>query len=111
MFRLSTTDEDGATVFTMDGQLLGEYTKFIEESCDSAAKTGKRVHLHLRDVSAIDEGGRSLLGRLANKGVEIRASGIYTSYVVQALNREASERMTSIHSNARARNCDRGWRS
>lgn len=86
MFRLSKTDEDGSTVFTVDGQLAAECIDFVERSCNSAATKGKQVHLHLRDVSAIDEAGRSLLGRLFRKGVEIRASGLYTSYIVQALN-------------------------
>lgn len=86
MFRLSKTDEDGATVFTVDGQLAAEYINVVEESCNSAATKGERVHLHIRGVSAIDEAGCSLLRRLAQKGVEIRASGIYTSYIVQALN-------------------------
>lgn len=86
MFRLSKTGDDGATVFTVDGQLATEYINVVEESCSSAAGEGKRVSLHLRDVSAIDEAGHCLLRRLAQKGVEIRGSGIYTSYLVQDLN-------------------------
>ena len=85
MFRLSKTEEDGATVCTVDGYLAAEYIDIVEESCNSAATKGTRVHLHLREITAIDEAGRSLLRRLAQKGVEIRASGIYTSYIVQAL--------------------------
>jgi hypothetical protein len=85
VFRLSTPEEEGATVLTVDGQLAREYINFVEESCNSAATKGKRVQLHLRDISAIDDAGRSLLHRLAHKGVEIRASGIYTSYVVRGL--------------------------
>ena len=86
VFRLSNTDDDGATVFTVDGEVATEYINLVEEFCDSAALLGKRVRLHLRDISAIDETGRCLLRRLAQKGIEIRASGIYTSYLVQDLN-------------------------
>ena len=86
VFRLSKTDDDGATVFTVDGELAAEYVSVVEESCSSAALKRKRVRLHLRDVSAIDEAGHCLLRRLAQKGIEIRASGIYTSYLVQDLN-------------------------
>ena len=86
MFRLSKTDENGATVFTVDGQLAAECILVVEESCNSAKTNGKRVHLHLRDVSVIDKAGESLLNRLTQRGVEIRASGIYTSYIVQSLN-------------------------
>jgi hypothetical protein len=86
VFRLSKTDEDGATAFTVDGQLATEYISVVEESCSSAAGKGKRVSLHLRGVSVIDEAGYCLLRRLAQKGVEIRGSGIYTCYLVQDLN-------------------------
>ena len=88
MFRLNKTDEDGATVFTVDGQLATEYVNIVEESCDSAVTKGERVRLQLRDVSSIDEAGHCLLHRLAQKGVAIRGSGIYTSYIVQDLNAE-----------------------
>jgi hypothetical protein len=43
---------------------------------------GRPVHLFLRDVSHIDEHGRSLLSRLARKGVRLSASGVYSSYIV-----------------------------
>ncbi|MGA7415898.1 MAG: STAS domain-containing protein [Bryobacteraceae bacterium] len=90
VFRLNKTDEDGATVFTVDGQLATEYVNIVEESCDSAVTKGKRVRLQLRDVSSIDEAGHSLLRRLARKGIAIRGSGIYTSYIVQDLNAKNS---------------------
>ena len=88
MFRLNKTDEEGATVFTVDGQLATEYVHIVEESCDSAVTKGKRVRLQLRDVSSIDEAGHALLRRLAQKGIAIRGSGIYTSYIIQDLNAE-----------------------
>jgi ABC-type transporter Mla MlaB component len=73
-------------VLTLEGQLVGEYTTFIEESCNAALSKDRRVSLQLNDVSTIDEAGRSLLRKLAHKGIEIRASGIYTSYVVRSIN-------------------------
>ncbi|MEO8593234.1 MAG: hypothetical protein ABI759_07930 [Candidatus Solibacter sp.] len=73
-------------MLTLEGQLVGEYTTFIEESCNAALSNDRRVALQLMNVSTIDEAGRSLLRKLARQGIEIRASGIYTSYVVKSIN-------------------------
>jgi len=43
------------------------------------------VQLYLRDVTSVDQSGQNLLSRLAAKGIDLVASGVYTSYLVQAL--------------------------
>lgn len=85
MFRVSKAEERSRTIVTIDGQLSGDYITVVETCCDQAISTGKPVHLFLRDVSTIDQAGRALLCRLAAKGVRLLASGVYTSYLVQAL--------------------------
>src|SRR4029077_20383226 len=50
--------------------------------CIDALSKGKPVRLHLRDVSAIDERGRTMLRHLAAEGVDLTANGIYSSYIV-----------------------------
>jgi hypothetical protein len=45
------------------------------------------VHLFLRNVFDIDDIGRSLLSRLAAQGVQLSASGVYSSYVVANIGR------------------------
>jgi hypothetical protein len=47
--------------------------------------TGKRVSLFLRDVPAIDDDGRSLLRRLAERGVRLLGSGAYVAQVIEAV--------------------------
>ena len=42
------------------------------------------VHLHLRDITAVDEAGKDLLRRLLANGVRLVASGVYTSYLMQS---------------------------
>ena len=49
---------------------------------------GRPVQLYLRDVTSVDQAGQKLLSRLAAKGVHLAASGVYTSYLVQALTSE-----------------------
>lgn len=82
MIRLLTTDAPGAITITIDGRLVGDYIATVEDSISEAIKRQKPVRLFLRDVSQIDEHGRKLLSRLAARGVQLSASGIYSSYLV-----------------------------
>lgn len=91
MFRVSTAEEGPRTIITIDGQLAGDSTGVVGTCCEQAISTGRPVHLFLRDVSAVDQAGRALLRRLAAKGVRLIASGVYTSYLVRALNPAGTE--------------------
>ena len=82
MIRILTTNEPSAVTITIDGQLMGDYVDAVETSVNEAIKERRPVHLFLRDVSPIDEHGRNLLWRLATKGVELSASGVYSRYIV-----------------------------
>ena len=86
MFRVSKTEERSRTIFTIEGQLSSEYIEVVETCCDQAIAAARSVELFLRDVSTIDAAGRALLGRLAAKGVRLVGSGVYTSYLVTAVN-------------------------
>jgi hypothetical protein len=85
MFRVNQTKDRFGTVVSIDGQLVGDYVHVAEECCSQALSDGKPVRVFLRDVSAIDEAGRDLLRRLAEQGVRLLASGVYTSHLVKCL--------------------------
>src|SRR5689334_7612386 len=82
MIRVMTADEPASTTITVDGDLSGESVEPVETCCIEAISKGRPVRLYLRDVSAIDERGRSMLRKLVDKGVGLKASGLYSSYVV-----------------------------
>lgn len=88
MIRIITADEPALTMITVEGQLAGDNIQAVETICDQARSNGKPIRLFLRDVSAIGEDGQALLRRLAAKGVGLKASGIYTSYLVQLIQQE-----------------------
>jgi hypothetical protein len=88
MIRLSTNEEGGKTVITVDGQLLSDHIEVIEDCCSRAMLGGKPVQLFLQDVSSVDQTGRSMLRRLVAKGIEIRAAGVHASYHVDAVHSE-----------------------
>jgi hypothetical protein len=87
MIRVLTADEPNATTITVDGQLVGDSVDAVEKCSDQAIYQGKPVYLFLRDVSHIDEHGRSLLSRLNGKGVRLSASGVYSSYIVAEISK------------------------
>lgn len=85
MIRVMTADESALTTITVDGQLSGEYIEVVERCCEEARSKGKPTCLFLRDVPVIGEDGRALLRRLAAKGVRLKSSGVYNSYIVQSI--------------------------
>ena len=82
MVRIMTLDELKSTTITVDGTLSGEGIEPVQTCYSEALSKGKPVRLHLRDVSAIDERGRTMLRHLAAEGIDLTANGIYSSYIV-----------------------------
>jgi len=93
MIRIWSTHEPGATTITVDGRLVGDYVDSVQACVDQAMSEQERIQLFLRDVSHIDEAGRALLVRLAAKGVVLRASGLYSSYVVAEITRQSEKKL------------------
>lgn len=89
MIRITTTTEAKATTITVDGRLTSEYVEALDTCVKQAIGSGGAVHLFLRDVSTIDEHGRALLGRVAEDGVLLSATGIYSSYIVSQISPSA----------------------
>jgi len=98
MIRVTKTEEPSKTLVTIDGRLSGEAVGLVQVCCKEAQADGKPVHLFLRDVTAIDDGGRLLLQRLAGNGVRVSGSGVYTSYVVEELTTAANGRSAPVDS-------------
>lgn len=85
MFRITRAEEPSRTILTVDGQLSAESIAAVETCCNQAGTDGKQVQLYLRDVTSVDQVGQNLLSRLAARGVDLTASGVYTSYLVHAV--------------------------
>jgi ABC-type transporter Mla MlaB component len=82
---------DGITI-AIDGQLTAEYVAEVESSIRESMKQSNDVHLFLRNVSHIDEMGHALLSRLAAEGVDLSATGLYSSHVVTQVQLTLSSR-------------------
>ena|SRR5579871_1434944 len=87
MICISTKNEPRRTTITIDGQLAGEDVDTVYKCCAEATVPGRPVRVFLREVSNIDTRGLALLSRLAAKGFELSASGVYSSYIVEEVRR------------------------
>jgi hypothetical protein len=85
MIRIFTSDTTNGVNITIDGQLIDDGVDEVECCAKQAMTEGRQVGLFLRDVTEIDGRGRSLLTRLATKGVRLSASGVYSSYIVSEI--------------------------
>ena len=85
MIRILTTEEPAATTITIEGHLVAEYVDEVKTSVRLAMEKQKKTRLFLRNVVHMDDAGRSLLACLAAQGVELGASGIYSTYVIRQI--------------------------
>ena len=85
MVRIIRADEPALTTITVDGRLSGEGVEPVQSSCMEALSNGRPVRLHLRDVSVIDDLGRTMLRNVAAAGVDLMAHGLYSSYIVDEI--------------------------
>ena len=93
VIRIMTADEPALTTITVDGELAGDNIQTVETICDQARSNGKPTWLLLRDVTVVGEDGQALLRRLATRGVRLKASRIYTSYIVGSIQPDALPRI------------------
>jgi hypothetical protein len=94
MIRIQANDKPGGVRITLDGHLIDEYVAEVEESIRKSLEQYNDVHLFLRNVSHIDETGHALLSRLAAQGVQLSATGLYSSHVVTQVQLAMSSRQS-----------------
>jgi len=97
MIRVMIADEPERTTVIVDGMLSDESIEPVRSCCSEALSKGKPIQLYLRDVSAIDECGRAMLRHLAAKGVDLRADGIYSSYIVEEIQSGGARKWLGSH--------------
>lgn len=92
MLRLSESVGRSRTTIYVNGGLVGEYARLLEDNCLRALAAGRRVRVLLGHVTAIDEVGRQLLVRLMARGVRLAAMDLYCRELLKAIRRLACGR-------------------
>ena len=85
MIRIITAENPECITITADGDLWGDSLGVVEICCNQSISKRKPVRLFLRDISVLGEDGRRLLCRLAAKGINLKAAGVYNSYIVDSI--------------------------
>lgn len=98
MFHITGTSTPARTLIRIDGSLTAQYVSLAEQYCLEALRSGRRVELLLREITAIDQAGQEFLLRLARQGVRLRALGLYFSELLRRLHRSATRRRPALPS-------------
>jgi len=70
MLRISIIESEGDVVtFRLEGQLVGGWISELSRACERMLTAGRKIALHLEDVSLIDRPGLRLLASLSQRGV------------------------------------------
>ncbi len=83
MLRLNRADNPKRILITIEGELKGESVKIAESACREALARNVQVTVFIKNVMEIDEEGHTFLKRMATANAHIRATGIYSRYVVR----------------------------
>lgn len=85
MFRLSRVCKRNGTYLTIEGDLKAESVHAIESACLEALTESAGVTVIVKDVTEIDADGLAFLRRLAMTKARVRATGIYSRYILRKI--------------------------
>lgn len=85
MFRISQARVAANLVITFDGDLIGEDARLLEQHCLRRLAGDPDLRLELGEIREIDAEGREVLRRLATRGVQLSAHGLYLSDLVRRI--------------------------
>ena len=97
MIRITIQHTADDLLLKVEGSLIEPWVRELEASWDGARPTlgGRRLHVDLRGVCQVDDGGRELMARLHADGARFVTSGCVMPEVVReiAANRMFLERI------------------
>jgi ABC-type transporter Mla MlaB component len=87
MFRLTETEENGQTVFVIEGRLAGPAIAAIQEFLRQQEIEGRKnsIVVDLMGVTAIDLAAKALLAKLHARGAVFRAKGCLNRAIVEEI--------------------------
>ncbi|ULA60706.1 MAG: hypothetical protein LZF60_270031 [Nitrospira sp.] len=88
MLKITVSNEHPGITFTLSGRLVGPWVQELRQ-CWTRAEFDDPTHcqIDLREVTFIDEAGRTLLSQMDREGVRIHAKGCMTKAIVQDLSK------------------------
>lgn len=83
MFRIDTAIQDDSVHMSITGEIRSESVETVESACLKACAEYAQVTVIVNNVTEFDADGFAMLRRLVIAGVQIRASGIYSQYILK----------------------------
>lgn len=83
MFRIDRTIHDDGVHLSITGELRSESVETVESAYLKARAEHTQVTVVVNNVTEFDADGFALLRRLITAGVQVRAAGIYSQYVLK----------------------------
>src|SRR5262245_42948303 len=83
MLRITTRNEDAATVFVVEGKLIGPWVQELEKCWRAAVSVDPRspILVNLAKVTFIDDIGKQLVARMRRSGVTLTGAGLIAEFI------------------------------
>src|SRR5262245_21682422 len=83
MLRITTHNEDAATVFVVEGKLIGPWVQELEKCWQVAVSVEPHspILVNLAKVTFIDDIGKQLVARMRRSGVRLTGAGLIAEYI------------------------------
>jgi aryl-alcohol dehydrogenase-like predicted oxidoreductase len=83
MLRITTRNEDAATVFVVEGKLIGPWAQELEKCWQAAASVESHnpILVNLAKVTFIDDIGKQLVARMRRSGVRLTGVGLIAEFI------------------------------
>ena len=83
MFRVDRAIQDDGVHLSITGELRSESVETVESACLKACAEHAQVTVIVNNVTEFDADGFALLRRLIIAGVQVRATGINSQYILK----------------------------
>src|SRR5215831_9266090 len=89
MLRITTRNEDAATIFIVEGKLIGPWAQELEKCWRAAISVEPRspILVNLTKVTFIDDTGKQLVARMRRSGVRLTGAGLIAEFICTEIER------------------------
>jgi aryl-alcohol dehydrogenase-like predicted oxidoreductase len=89
MLRITTRNEDAATIFIVEGKLIGPWVQELEKCWRAAISVEPRspILVNLAKVSFIDDIGKQLVAQMRRSGVRLTGAGLIAEFICTEIER------------------------
>jgi aryl-alcohol dehydrogenase-like predicted oxidoreductase len=89
MLRITTRNEDAATIFIVEGKLIGPWAEELEKCWRAAISVEPRIPIlvDLAKVTFIDDIGKQLVAQMRRSGVRLTGSGLIAKFICTEIER------------------------